>query len=81
MIVRNALPKALRTIELEIDNLHAAEQWYRDHGASDNEPQIAAIIKRTCLLYDEREKIEALIRDIDCSGCFCLEFHDWRDIR
>ena len=81
LIVRNALPKALCTIEREIDNLRAAEQWYRDHGSADTEPQISAILRRISVLYDERDKIEALNYSINVSGCFSLTFHNWRDIK
>lgn len=74
LTIRVALPKAIITIEREISNINEVIKWYKDRGEVMTCDYINSLERRTNQLYEERERIESLIHDMDNEGAFSAQF-------
>ena len=74
LTIRAALPKAIIAIEREISNINEVVKWYKDRGEALTCDYINSLERRTYQLYEERERIETLIHDIDNEGAFSAQF-------
>lgn len=74
LTIRFALPKAITAIEHEISNINEVVKWYKDRGEVLTCDYINSLERRANQLYEERERIETLIREIDNECAFSAQF-------
>ena len=74
LTIRIALPKAISAIECEISNINDVIHWYKDRGEALTCDYINSLERRASQLYEERERIEILMREIDGQGAFSAQF-------